>query len=60
MDGFDNHYFQTKNQHVYSYAPPNASDKEDSQQLLSSSTGSIFQSSPEIHYRLSSPLEQST
>ena len=56
MDGFDNHYFQTQSQYVYSYAPPCASEKEISKQLLCSSTGSIFQSSPEIHYGSSSPI----
>ena len=50
MDGLENYYFQTQNQHVYSNAPPCASEKKDSQQLLSSSTDSIFQSSHKIHY----------
>ena len=27
-DGFDNHYFQTQNQDVYSYVPPSASEKK--------------------------------
>ena len=60
MDGLENYYFQTQNQHVYSNAPPCASEKKDSQQLLSSSTDSIFQSLHEIHYGSSPPIEQST
>ena len=60
MDGLENYYFQTQNQHVYSNAPPCASEKKDSQQFLSSSTDSIFQSSHKIHYGSSPPIEQST
>ena len=60
MDGLENYYFQTQNQHAYSNAPPCVSEKKDPQQLLSSSTDSIFQSLHEIHYGSSPPIEQST